>query len=326
MTEFTTQRTIIEILKSIYESDEPIGARLIADKLDGIGFSIGERGVRYHLKILDENEFTKRVGYSGRVITKKGISEINNALVGDRLGFVISRIHELLYNTTFDPIEKTGNIIINLSVMDKDDFETNMELIHAVIQKGYTVSPRHHIFKEGAKVSNITIPRGSVGIATICSLTIDGVLLKHGIPIETKYGGIIEIDNEIPVRFTDLISYTGTSIDPIKIFLSKQMTDVTSIMEHGSGLLLGNLREAPIIAYENIMNIISKLNNADIGGVIGHIHAGDTVLSAPITPGRIGIPIYAGVNPLAAVVEKGFEVSTYPVNSIMDYEDMDEIF
>ena len=322
MTEFTTQRTIIEILKTIYESNDPIGARLIADRMDHKGYSIGERGVRYHLKILDANGFTNRIGYSGRIITENGIAEINNALVGDRLGFVISRIHELLYETTFDPLEKSGNIIINLSVLDKDDFEENRELIHTIIQKGYTVSPRCHIFEQGAKVSNITVPEGSVGIATICSLTIDGVLLKQGIPIETKYGGIIQVDNGTPVRFTDLISYTGTSIDPIKIFLTKRMTDIKGILDHGSGLLLANLREAPIIAQANIMQIIDMLNEADIGGVIGHIHAGDTVLSAPISPGRIGIPIYAGVNPLAAVMEKGLKVSTYPVNSIMDYDEM----
>ncbi|MCD4816880.1 MAG: NrpR transcriptional repressor, partial [Methanosarcinales archaeon] len=86
MTEFTTQRLIIGILKTISENNEPIGARLIADKMNERGYSLGERGVRYHLKILDANGFTKRVGYSGRIITKKGIAEINNALVGDRMG------------------------------------------------------------------------------------------------------------------------------------------------------------------------------------------------------------------------------------------------
>jgi len=326
MTEFTTQRLIIGILKTISENNEPIGARLIADKMNERGYSLGERGVRYHLKILDANGFTKRVGYSGRIITKKGIAEINNALVGDRMGFVISRIHELLYSTTFDPYKKSGNIIINLSIMDKDDLYRNKELIHTVIQKGYTVSPLCHIFEGGEKVSNITIPQGSVGIATICALTIDGVLLKQGIPIETKYGGIIQVDNGTPVRFTDLISYTGTSLDPIMIFMSKKMTDVMGILDNDSGLLLGNLREAPIIAHEKIMDIISLLNGADIGGVIEHIHAGDTVLSAPISPGKIGIPIYAGVNPLVILVEKGIEVTTHPISLIMDYSEMNTIF
>lgn len=73
MTESTAKRTIIEILKTIYESNNPIGARLIADILNSNGHFIGERGVRYHLKNLDANGFTKRVGYSGRTLTKKGL-------------------------------------------------------------------------------------------------------------------------------------------------------------------------------------------------------------------------------------------------------------
>ncbi|MCG7850732.1 MAG: NrpR regulatory domain-containing protein [ANME-2 cluster archaeon] len=325
MTESAVKRTIIAILKIIHNSDKPIGARLIADKLYHKGSPIGERGVRYHLRILDERGLTKRVGYSGRVITNKGIAEINNALVRDRMGLVISQIHEMINRTTFDPNKKTGDIIINLSVMDKDDFERNIDLVNSVVNKGYTVSPKCHIFEEGEKVSNITVPDGSIGIATICSITIDGVLLKHGIPVNVKYGGIVKVDNGTPVRFTELISYMGTSIDPIKIFLIKQMTDVEGILDHGSGMLLANLREVPIITHDAVMEIIDRLNSAGIGGVIEHIHGGNTVLSAPITPGRIGIPIYAGINPLAVLMEKNIEVSTYPVSSVMEYRDMNKL-
>ena len=325
MIEASTQRISIEILKVIHENDSPIGARLIADKLDDRGYSIGERGVRYHLKMMDAKGFTRREGYSGRVITKKGISEINNALVVDRMGFFISRIHALIYKTTFDPDTMKGDIIIDLSIMDKDDFERSIELMHSVILNGYSVSSRYHIFEEGTKISQITVPPGFVGIATICSTTIDGVLLKKGIPVETKYGGIVQVDKGIPLRFTDLITYTGTSLDPMKIFMSKKMTDVTGILEHGNGYLLANLREAPIIAHDRIIEIIDVLHSADIGGVIEHIHAGDTVLSAPISPGRIGIPVFSGVNPLAAVMEKGLDVTTHPVNSVMNYRDMNEL-
>ena len=48
------QRKLIEILRIITESDGAIGARIIADKMRERGYQIGERGVRYHLRILDE--------------------------------------------------------------------------------------------------------------------------------------------------------------------------------------------------------------------------------------------------------------------------------
>ena len=57
----STQRILIEILKILNESDSPLGARIIADKLDSRGYSIGERGVRYHLKMMDVSGLTKRI-------------------------------------------------------------------------------------------------------------------------------------------------------------------------------------------------------------------------------------------------------------------------
>ncbi|MDL5503219.1 MAG: winged-helix domain-containing protein, partial [Candidatus Methanoperedens sp.] len=72
-------------------------ARLIADKMNERGYPIGERGVRYHLRILDERGLTKRQGYDGRIITERGTKELENALVGDRMGFIITRIEKLIY-------------------------------------------------------------------------------------------------------------------------------------------------------------------------------------------------------------------------------------
>jgi repressor of nif and glnA expression len=33
---------------------------------------------------------------------------------------------------------------------------------------------------------------------TICGTTIDGMLLKAGIPVVPKFGGLVEIENYIP--------------------------------------------------------------------------------------------------------------------------------
>ncbi len=42
------QRKLIEILRILFENKDPIGARLIADRMNERGYPIGERGVRYH--------------------------------------------------------------------------------------------------------------------------------------------------------------------------------------------------------------------------------------------------------------------------------------
>jgi repressor of nif and glnA expression len=220
------QRKLIEILRILHENHEPIGARLIADRMNERGYPIGERGVRYHLRILDERGLTSRKGYDGRVITELGINELNNALVGDRLGFIITRIEKLIYDTTFDLKTGQGRVITNTSIIDKDDLDRTMEVLRGVVNDRFSISPHIKLIEEGTVTPDIMISPGKIGIATMCSITIDGILMKNGIPVNTRYGGILEVKGKKPVRFEDIIAYTGTTIDPMRIFISRKMTRV----------------------------------------------------------------------------------------------------
>ena len=56
-----SQRRLIEILRVIKEMDKPVGARAISDLLSYRGYDLGERAVRYNLKILDELGFTEKI-------------------------------------------------------------------------------------------------------------------------------------------------------------------------------------------------------------------------------------------------------------------------
>ena len=95
------QRKLIEILRVIDEHGGAVGARIISDALKERGYPLGERGVRYHLRILDERGLTKGHGYAGRTITERGRKEIKEALVHDRIGFMHARIEEMIYQTDF---------------------------------------------------------------------------------------------------------------------------------------------------------------------------------------------------------------------------------
>jgi len=92
------QRKLIEILRVINERGGAVGARVISDSLKERGYSLGERGVRYHLRILDERGLTEGHGYAGRTITERGRREIEEALVHDRIGFMHARIEEMIYH------------------------------------------------------------------------------------------------------------------------------------------------------------------------------------------------------------------------------------
>lgn len=319
------QRKLIEILRILFENKEPIGARLIADRMNERGYPIGERGVRYHLRILDERGLTQRQGYDGRTITERGINELNNALVGDRLGFINSRIEKLIYDTTFDLKTGQGNVIINTSIIDKDDFDETMEILRHVVYNGYSISPYIKLIEEGTVTSDIEIQEGKIGIATMCSITIDGILMKTGIPVNTKYGGILDIEDRKPVHFDDLIVYNGTTIDPMRIFISKKMTRVIDAVDTGSGRLLANLREIPASSVREAERVLQSAMDARIVGVADIGKPGKSVLDAPVDTGKVGIVVYAGVNAMAAVEESGINVETHPISTIIDFKELKKL-
>lgn len=317
------QRKLIEILRIINESDSAIGARIIADKMRERGYQIGERGVRYHLRILDERGLTARKGYSGRVLTENGLQELEDGLIGHRVGFIITNIDDLIYKTNIDIKTGEGDVIANTALIDKDDFEEAIDIIAALNESPFSISPYVRIYEENSP--DFKVPEGMMGIATVCSITIDGILTKNGIPVNTKYGGLIQIMAGNPTAFSDLISFDGTTIDPMRIFMARKMSSVLDTYETGSGKLLANVREIPVSAKDYAVEILDKAKEIDINGVIKFGEPGSPVLRAPISPGKIGLAIYAGINNLAAVEESGINISIHPISAITNYKNMSKL-
>lgn len=317
------ERKLIEIMRVIHESDKPIGARAIADELNNRGYDIGERAVRYHLRILDERGFTRKHGYAGRTLTELGESEMNDALIGDRFGFVISRIEEMAFRTTYNPETGDGVVAVNISYFDKDDLETVIDVVSYTAHSGYMISPRVRIFEEDEEL--MFLPPGKVGIATVCSVTFDGLLLKAGIPVEPAYGGILQIENRKPERFLDLISYSGTSIDPIKIFMNRKTTSVLEVLDKGGGKILANMRQINSSAYDKAVEVIKLAEKAGLGGCFPPGEIDEFLFGAPVETGKFGISIVGGINGICALEETGIETETNPVSTVLEYRTMSEI-
>ena len=104
---------MMEILRILADREEVLGAKTIAEELKKKGYDLGERAVRYHMRILDEKGFTERIGYAGRKITNKGYKELEKGLIYDQVDFIFSKFEDMIYQTTLNPSEGTGKVIVN---------------------------------------------------------------------------------------------------------------------------------------------------------------------------------------------------------------------
>ncbi|WP_281774607.1 winged-helix domain-containing protein, partial [Methanobacterium formicicum] len=86
-----TDRKMMEILRILADRSEVLGAKTIAEELRKKGYDLGERAVRYHMRILDEKGFTERIGYAGRRITSEGIKELEKGLIYDQVDFIFAK-------------------------------------------------------------------------------------------------------------------------------------------------------------------------------------------------------------------------------------------
>jgi len=316
------ERKIISILKIINESSQPVGARLIARQLKGHGVELGERAVRYHLKLMDERGLTRLIGRDGRLITESGIEELKSALVRDKVGLSISRIELLSFRTDFNLDKHTGWIPANISFFPRDKFSKALKEMRPAFSAGFCASDLVAVADEGETLGELTVPEGKTALATVCSLVINGALLKAGVPIDSKFGGILQIRNHQPIRFVELIHYAGSSLDPSEVFISAKMTSVGQATRGGSGKLLANFREIPAICRPVADEVIARLKEAGLNGMLVIGETSEAVCEVPIELNRIGMVLLGGLNPVAAAAEAGIEVESQAMGTVLDYQSL----
>ena len=316
------ERKAIAIMRILRDSPEPLGARVISHHLKDHGIELSERAVRYHLKIMDERGFTESVGRDGRLITQLGLEELENALVSDKVGFVASRIELLAYQTDFDLDKHQGKVPVNISFFSKRQFNKAIEIMKVVFQAGICVSELVAVARQGEKLGGIIVPQGKIGLATVCSVIANGALLKAGIPMDSKFGGILQIKNHQPLRFVELIQYSGSSLDPSEIYIASKMTSVSQVAREGEGRILANFREIPAICQPIAEKVVASLKEANLSGVLVMGEVSKSVCEVPVELNKIGMILIGGLNPVAAAVESGIEVDNHSMSTVIEYQDL----
>ena len=317
------ERKAISILKVLSDSQEPLGSRVIAHRLRERGIELGERAVRYHLKLMDERGLTQLVGrWDGRVLTKQGIEEVRSALVKDKVGFAISRIEILAFRTSFDYEKRCGPIPVNVSFFPKEKFKKALQAMSPAFKAGLYVSDLVAVAQDGEKLGELTVPKGRVGLATVCSIVINGALLKAGVPMDSRFGGILQIRNHKPLRFVELIHYASSSLDPSEAFIRARMTSVGQAAKKGEGKILANFREIPAICRPMAEEVIASLKEAGLGGLLLIGNTSEPACEIPVELNRIGMVLVGGLNPVAAAEEAGIEAEHHAMSTIMEYQNL----
>jgi repressor of nif and glnA expression len=298
----------LAILRVLHEEDRPLSSARIAEHLGAMGHEVSERTVRFHLKALDQDRLTENLGKKGRRITERGHREVSSSRIFEKVGYLAAKIDLMTYRMDFNLETQTGSVVMNVTLLERDQLERAYPLISRVFSANLAMGKLLTILTPGERIGEVTIPAGKVGIGTICSITLNGILLEHGIPAISRFGGLMELKSGKPARFVELIHYEGTTLDPLEIFIRSGMTDYWGATETGNGLVGASFREVPGDSRDRVLAVARKMDEVGLGGVCLVGWPGRPLLDIPVSEGRLGVIVMGGLNPVAILEELGIRV------------------
>jgi len=240
----------------------------------------------------------------------------------DPLRFVHHRIEDFAMKVTFNPLEGTGTVVYNLSLVRETDLDHTLSVFRATCTTGVSPSSLFRIIEAGDEIDNFTIPQGFCGILTLCSTTLDGLLIQRGIPWNPIGGGVVEVSDNIPKRFTHLLKYEHTTIDPLQVLVSQEITSVLNIMKNGNGSLLGNIRECHMEAEDEVEAILEEMTDGYFAGILDLGLPNTPCLGVTVDPQYIGLAALGGTNWIAALREEGYFIIMQAMKGITDISTM----
>lgn len=308
------------ILRALAEAGRPVGAHRLTERLALLGVDAPSRTVRYHLLQLDRDGLTRRLSRRhGREITAAGRELLARSRLVERLGFVAARVDDLGYRMTFDPKSGAGQIVANVTEIAEHDLARSLVLMRPVIRARLGMGSRIAIAREGETLAGRRIPPGRAAIGTVCSVVVNGWLMRRGIPVTSRYGGLLELRDRKPHRFVALIEYRGTTVDPLELFIAARMTSVAECAHTGAGVIGASFRETPAAAWAELRAAREELERLDIGAILEIGRPNQPLLDIPVGEGRVGMIVAGGLNPIAAICEARVASEVHSLCGLEDY-------
>ena len=319
-----TERNMVAILRSLRDAPGPLGAERVAERLLASGTDLSERAVRNYLAQADANGWTHNLGRRGRSLTAAGRHEVDGALVMDKVGFVSARVDALAYQMTFDAESRKGTVILNISTLSMQDLRTACAELMRAYEANLGMGRLLAVGTPGQWIGNFRVPDARLVIGTICSVSINGIFLRAKIPLRSRFGGLLQIEGGQPKRFTQIINYDGTSLDPLEIFIRGHMTSVDAAARSGSGVIGASFREVPVAALPEVRRLSALSESIGLGGVFAFGLPNQPLLDIPVAQGSAGLVIAGGLNPIAAVVESGISTTSSAMHTLCEFSELVE--
>ena len=274
--------------------------------------AIQENGEEIDIKIAEEIENFKKL--------KPITSHIKNTIkapkqnLQNKISFILSNSWNLIQQVNFDVEKRKGNIISNISYLKDENLDKALDIMEETYNKNPKyINPYYKIVKHPDDDEK-------VGIATICSLSIDGILINNGLMSNPKYGGLLELSQ--PPLFIELISYNGSTVDPHKIFLSKNMTAISS--QKTPAKILASFKEIPYIARDYAVHLLDILNKSGFSIYkIGKPR--EVTYNAKADNYNFGVVAGSGLNTIGAIKENGIDIEVKAIEKLMLFEKMERL-
>jgi len=300
----------------------PESSGRIASHLASLGMELSPRTVRLYLRRLDEEGLTDNRGRLGRAITERGRRELRLAQAYGRVGFIVDTMDELSMRIDFDPGSGRGSIALDVSYVREEDLMQALHIVHRVSASPYSLCDRVALAAAGRFLGGLEVPQGMAAIGTVSGVTLNGVLLGEGIPIRPRFGGVVEVAGGRPRRFSSIISYGHSSVDPLEAFIKGGMTGVVRALDTGGGAVLGTLCQVPAGSLRAVHGLCARLQPHGFRRTSVHVHLHRTFPGIPATAGMAGLVALGGLNAAAALAEAGLSTCTRSMAAMAEFMDL----
>lgn len=133
----------------------------------------------------------------GRRLTESGRKGLSQARISEKLWFIALQIDSWVYRMSYNVRRTTGTIVSNPSLIRKDYLARAVEELARVFAKHPGMSTRQAPAYEGEFLGTTQVRSNRVAIGMVCTVTANGILLKEGIPVKSRYG--VELEEGKPL-------------------------------------------------------------------------------------------------------------------------------